>query len=163
MEKVCPDPAAFKHCYNFKFPPSAGIAAPPTVRQFTCNINELRPLSGHFSKEELASLSEKAKSVLHNEQFRKAFQERVYFVDSGQVLPHRVHCLKSGKCFCDCQFHSSNNICHHCLAIAIHLDCHRKVTEACQGHNITRISVETAPKNVGGKAASQKRKLNQEK
>ena len=48
-------------------------------------------------------------------------------MDSGGPLPGRVQCLKSGKCSCDCHFSGPNDICHHCLAVAIHLDCVAKV------------------------------------
>ena len=97
--------------------------------------------------------------MLHNDQFRQGFKDSVYFVDSGGQLPHRVQCFKSGKCTCDCNFFGRNNLCHHCLAIAIHLNCVANIVRAYQGRSLHKISAASAPKNVGGKAPSRKRPL----
>ena len=154
INKVCLDPVAYKRCRNFKITPFSSTASGLSAGQSVCDINNLAPLSALTSQ----SLR-KSQGILHNEQFRKAFQDRVYFVDSGGPLPHRVQCLKSGKCSCDCHFFGRNNICHHCLAVAIHLDCVAKVAEAYKGRNLTKISTATAPRNVGGKAPSRKQRL----
>ena len=80
-------------------------------------------------------------------------------MDSGGQLPHRVQCFKSGKCTCDCNFFGRNNLRHHCLAIAIHLNCVANIVRAYQGRSLHKISAASAPKNVGGKAPSRKRPL----
>ena len=157
--KVCPDPEAYKRCCNFKVTPLSRSSSHPSIRQAACDLSDLSQLSGHFSKEEQSSLLEKAKTVLCNDQFRQGFKDSVYFVDSGGPLPHRVQCFKSGKCTCDCNFFGRNNLCHHCLSIAIHLNCVANVVEAYQGRSLSRISAASAPKNVGGKAPSRKRHL----
>ena len=61
IEKVCPDPGAYKQCCNFKISSYSSTS----VGHPTCDIGDLSPLSGHFSREEQASLLEKAKSVLY--------------------------------------------------------------------------------------------------
>ena len=96
----------------------------------SCDISELAPLNGQFSKEEQASLLEKGKSILHNAKFREGFQEGVFFVDSEGPLPYRVQCLKSGTCSCGCNFFNRNNLCFHCLAVAIRRGCVQKVVQA---------------------------------
>lgn len=47
----------------------------------------------------------------------------------------------------------------HCLAIAIHLNCVANIVKAYEGQKLSKISAATAPKNVGGKAPSQKQPL----
>ena len=157
VEKLCPDPVAHRRCCSFKFSPISrtSTVAPPSQ----CDISDLSALSSQFSMEEQASLLEKAKAILLNETYRKGFQDRVYFVDSGGALPYRVQCCNNGNCSCGCSFFSRNNFCHHCLAIAIHLSCVPKVTEAYKGRSLTKVSTATAPRNVGGKMPSRKRKL----
>ena len=123
VSKICPDPEAYKKCFNFKITPSSSTSARSSARQPACDLSDLSALCKHFSKEEQVSLLEKAKTVLDNDQFHQGFKDSVYFVDSGGSLPHRVQCFKSGKCTCDCNFFVRNNLCHHCLAIAIHLNC----------------------------------------
>ena len=157
--RICPDPEAYKRCCNFKVQPLYSSSARRSSKQSACDLSDLSALSGHFSKEEQASLLEKAKTVLHNDQFRQGFKDSVYFVDSGGQLPHRVQCFKSGKCTCDCNFFGRNNLCHHCLAIAIHLNCVANIVRAYQGRSLHKTSAASAPKNVGGKVPSRKRPL----
>ena len=157
--RICPDPEAYKRCCNFKVQPLYSSSARRSSRQSACDLSDLSALSGHFSKEEQASLLEKAKTVLHNDQFRQGFKDSVYFVDSGGQLPHRVQCFKSGKCTCDCNFFGRNNLCHHCLAIAIHLNCVANIVRAYQGRSLHKTSAASAPKNVGRKVPSRKRPL----
>ena len=140
VSRICPDPEAYKRCCNFKVQPLYSSSARRSSRQSACDLSDLSALSGHFSKEEQASLLEKAKTVLHNDQFRQGFKDSVYFVDSGGQLPHRVQCFKSGKCTCDCNFFGRNNLCHHCLAIAIHLNCVANIVRAYQGRSLQDIS-----------------------
>ena len=125
VDKVCPDPAAYKRCHSFKFRAATytTTSGDNASNQFSCDISELAPwpLDGQFSKEEQASLLEKAKSILHNAKFREGFQEGVFFVDSQGPLPYRVQYLKSGTCSCGCNFFNRNNMCFHCLAVAFHL------------------------------------------
>lgn len=52
-----------------------------------------------------------------------------------------------------------NNLCHHFLAIAIHLHYVPSVVEAHQGRSLSKISAASAPKNVSGKVPSRKRPL----
>ena len=134
-------------------------SAPPSVRQSARDLSDRSALDGNFSKEEQAGLLEKAKTVLSNDQFRQGFKDSVYFVDSGGPLPHRIQCIKSGKCTCDCNFFGRNNLSHHCLAIGIHLNCVANIVKAYGGQNLSTISAATAPKNTGGKAPSRKRSL----
>ena len=134
-------------------------SAPPSVRQSARDLSDRSALDGNFSKEAQAGLLEKAKTVLNNDQFRQGFKDSVYFVDSGGPLPHRIQCIKSGKCTCDCNFFGRNNLSHHCLAIGIHLNCVANIVKAYGGRNLSTISVATAPKNTGGKAPSRKRSL----
>ena len=132
VDKVCPDPAAYKRCHSFKFKASTYTTTSGEIasNQFSCDISELAPLNGQFSKEEQASLLEKGKSILHNAKFREGFQEGVFFVDSEGPLPYRVQCLKSGPCSCGCNFFNRNNLCFHCLAVAIRRECVQKVVQA---------------------------------
>ena len=159
VSKVCPDPGAYKRCFNFKIASLFSSSVQPSVRQSACDLWDLSALGGNFSKEEQVSLLEKAKPVLNNDQFRQGFKDSVYFVDSGGPPPHRVQCFKSGKCTCDCSFFSRNNICHHCLAIGIHLNCKPNIVKAYGGRNRSNISAATDAKNAGGKAPSRKRSL----
>ena len=161
VDKVCPDPAAYKRCHSFKFRAATctTTSGDSASNQFSCDISELAPLDGQFSKEEQASLLEKAKSIPHNAKFREGFQEGVFFVDSEGPLPYRVQCLKSGTCSCGCNFFNRNNMCFHCLAVAIHCGCVQRVIQAYKGRNLNKISTSTAPKNVGAKAPSRKRPL----
>ena len=159
VEKVCPDPAAYKRCRSFKFKTATATSAESSSNQMSCDISDLAQLDGEFSREEQASLLEKAKSILYNAKFREGFQEGVFFVDSEGPLPHRVQCLKSGKCSCGCNFFSRNNLCFHSLAVAIHRDCVQKVVQAYKGRSLNKITTATAPKNVGAKAPSRKRPL----
>lgn len=140
VSRICLDPEAYKRCCNFKVQPLYSSSARRSSRQSACDLSDLSALSGHFSKEEQASLLEKAKTVLHNDQFRQGFKDSVYFVDSGGQLPHWVQCFKSGKCTCDCNFFGQNNLCHHCLAIAIHLNCVANIVRAYQGRSLQDIS-----------------------
>lgn len=57
------------------------------------------------------------------------------------------------------RFFAWNNLFHHFLAIAIHLNCVPNVVEAYQGRSLSKISAASAPKNVSGKALSGKRPL----
>lgn len=159
--KVCPDPAAYKRCRNFKFSASrhTSTTAGASASHSMCDISDLSALNGHFSEEELASLLEKGKAILMNERIRRGFRVNEYLVDSGGALPYRVRCWKSGKCSCSCSSFSRNNLCDHCVAVAIHLDCIPKVTAAYKDRNLSAISTTTAPKNVRGKAPSRKRPL----
>ena len=50
-------------------------------------------------------------------------------------------------------------MCFHCLAVAIHCGCVQRVIQAYKGRNLNKISTSTAPKNVGAKAPSRKRPL----
>lgn len=159
VRKLCPDPEAYKKCCNFKVQPLCSSTPRPSSRKSASDLSDLSALSGHFSREEQSSLLEKAKTVLNNDQFRQGFKDSVYFVDSGGQLPHRVQCFKSGKCTCDCSFFGRNNLCHHCVAIAIHLNCVANFVGAYQGRSLHKISAASAPKNVGGKAPSRKRPL----
>ena len=93
VSRICPDSEAYKRCCNFKVQPLYSSSARCSSRQSACDLSDLSALSGHFSKEEQASLLEKAKTVLHNDQFRQGFKDSVYFVDSGGQLPHRNKCL----------------------------------------------------------------------
>lgn len=159
VSKVCPDPEAYKKCFNFKITSLSISSAQTSTGQSACDLSELLALSGNFSKEEHASLLEKAKTALNNDQFRQGFKDSVYFVDSGGTLPHRVQCFKSGKCTCNCIFFGRNNLCHHCLAIGIHLHCVANIVKAYGGRNLSNISAAIAPKKAGGKAQSRKRSL----
>ena len=87
VSKVCPDPEAYKKCFNFKITSLSISSAQPSARQSACDLSDLSVLGGNFSKEEQASLLEKAKTVLNNDQFRQGFKDSVYFVDSGGPLP----------------------------------------------------------------------------
>lgn len=135
--KVCPDPAAYKRCRSFKFGTVTCIAtsAESSSNLMSCDISNLARLDGEFSKEEQASLLEKAKSILHNAKFREGFLEGVLFVDSGGPLPYRVQCLTSG-----CDFFSRNNLCFHSLAAAIHRGCVQKVVQAYKGRSLDKIA-----------------------
>ena len=157
VEKADPrsmDPPFPPKCWKNRISRTSTVAPPSQ-----CDISDLSALSSQFSREEQASLLEKAKAILLNETYRKGFQDRVYFVDSGGALPYRVQCCNNGNCSCGCSFFSRNNFCHHCLAIAIHLSCVPKVTEAYKGRSLTKVSTATARRNVGGKMPSRKRKL----
>lgn len=79
--KVCPDPAAYKQHRSFKFK-TATCTITSAVSSSNLMSCDLARLDGQFSKEEQASLLEKAKSVLHNAIFREGFQEGNFFVDS---------------------------------------------------------------------------------
>ena len=157
VNKICPDQEACKRSCNFKITSSSNPWA--SARQLDCDLSDLSPLSGYFSKEEQASLLDKAKTVLCDDEFRQGFKASVYFVDSKGPLSHRVQCFNNGKCTCDCTFFVRNNLCHHFLAIAIHLNCVPNVVEAYQGRSLIKISAASAPKNVSGKAPSRKRPL----
>lgn len=71
VSRICPDSEAYKRCCNFKVQPLYSSLARRSSRQSACDLRDLSALSGHFSKEEQASLLEKAKTVLHNDQFRQ--------------------------------------------------------------------------------------------
>ena len=68
VDKVCPDPAAYKrrHSFQFRAATCTTTSGKSASNQFSCDISELAPLDGLFSKDEQASLFEKAKSILHN-------------------------------------------------------------------------------------------------
>ena len=159
--KVCPDPVAYRRCRSFKFGTATctTTSAESSSNQMSCDISDLARLDGQFSKEEQASLIEKAKSILHNAKFREGFQEGVFFVDSEGPLPYRVQCLTSGRCSCSCNFFSRNNLCFHSLAVAIHRGCVQKVVQAYKGRSLNKITTSTAPKNAGRKVPSRKRPL----
>ena len=97
---ICPDQEAYKRCCNFKITSSSNPSA--SARQLDCALSDLSPLSGHFSREAQASLLDKAKTVLYNDQFRQGFKASVYFLDCKGPTPHRVQRFKGGKCTCDC-------------------------------------------------------------
>ena len=123
ISKLCPDPNAYKKCRSFKFTqPSSSSSShtPSTVVPVasSSSIGDLAQLEGQFSREEISSLSEKAKALIHNKGFREGFQTGSFLVDSGASLPCKVQLLKSGKCSCSCSFFSRNSICHHCVAVA---------------------------------------------
>ena len=89
---ICPDQEAYKRCCNFKITSSSNPST--SARQLDCALCDLSPLSGHFSREAQASLLDKAKTVLYNDQFRHGFKASVYFLDCKGPTPHRVQCFK---------------------------------------------------------------------
>ena len=54
---IFPDQEAYKRCCNFKITSAS-------VRKLDCDLSDLSPLSGHFSRGAQASLLDKAKTVL---------------------------------------------------------------------------------------------------
>ena len=73
VQKVYPDPAAYKQCRSFKFTTATTTSAESSSNQMSWDISDLAQLDGKFSKEEQTSLLEKAKSILHNAKFWEGF------------------------------------------------------------------------------------------
>ena len=158
ISKLCPDPHAYKQCKNFKFTPSSSSSSSSTSSTHHPSRSvDLGQLEGQFSSEELSSLSEKAKALIHNKGLREGFQMGSFLVDSGASLPCKVQLLKSGKCSCSCSFFSRNNICHHCVAVAIHTERVEQIVASFPGRSLTRVSTSSAPKSVGTKVPPRKR------
>ena len=63
VSKICPDPEAFKECFNFKITSLSISSAPYSARQSACHLSNLSALGCNFSKEEQAGLLEKAKTA----------------------------------------------------------------------------------------------------
>ena len=78
-------------------------------------------------------------------------------VDSGASLPCKVQLLKSGKWSCSCTFFSRNNLCHHCVAVAIRTERVEQIVTSFSGRSLTRVSTSSAPKSVGTKVPPRKR------
>ena len=85
VNKICPDQEAWKRCCNFKITSSSNPSA--SARQLDRDLSDLSPLSGYISKEEQASLLDKAKTVLYDDEFRQGFKA------SGTLWTVRDHFL----------------------------------------------------------------------
>ena len=158
ISKLCPDPHAYKQCKNFKFTPSSSsFSSSTSSTHHPSSSVDLGQLEGQFSREELSSLSEKAEALIHNKGFQEGFQMGSFLVDSGASLPCKVQLLKSGKCSCSCSFFSKNNICHHCVAVAIHTERVEQIVASFPGRSLTQVSTSSAPKSVGTKVPPRKR------
>ena len=72
---------------------------------------------------------------------------------------NRVQFSKRGKCTGDYNFFGRNNVCHHCLAIGIHLICVAIIVKAYGSQNMSNISAATTPKNARVKVPFRKRSL----
>lgn len=123
---------------------------------------DLGQLEGQFSREELSSLSEKAKALIHNKGLWEGFQMGSFLVDSGASLPCKVQLLKSRKCSCSCSFFSRNNVCHHCVTVAIHTERVEQIVASFPGRSLTQVSTSSAPKSVGSKVPPHKRPQNRQ-
>ena len=162
ISKLCPDPHAYKQCKSFRFTPTSSSSSsntPSTVGSVArpSSVVDLGQLEGPFSREELSSLSEKARALIHNKGVQEGFQMGSFLVDSGASLPCKVQLLKSGKCSCSCTFFSRNNIRHHCVAVAIHTERVEQIIASFPGRSLTRVSTSSAPKSVGTKVPPPKR------
>ena len=162
ISKLCPDPHAYKQCKSFRFTPTSSSSSsntPSTVGSVArpSSVVDLGQLEGQFSREELSSHSEKAMALIHNKGVREGFQMGSFLVDSGACLPCKVQLLKSGRCSCSCTFFSRNNICHHCVAVAIHTERVEQIIASFPGRSLTRVSTSSAPKSVGTKLPPRKR------
>ena len=152
ISKLCPDPHAYKQCKSFRFTPTSSSSSsytPSTVGSVArpSSVVDLGQLEGQFSREELSSLSEKARALIHNNGVREGFQMGSFLV------------LKSGKCSCSCSctFFSRNNICHHCVAVAIHTERVEQIIASFPGRSLTHVSTSSAPRSVGTKVPPRKR------
>ena len=160
--KLCPDQNAYKKCRSFKFTQhssSSSSHTPSTVVPVasSSSIGDLVQLEGQFSREEISSLSEKAKALIYNKGLREGFLTGSFLVESGASLPRSVHILKSGKCSCSCSFFRRNSICHHCVAVAIHTGRVKQIVASFPGRSLTRVSTSSAPNSVGAKVPPRKR------
>ena len=121
----------------------------------------LQPLTRHFS-EEVSGIKTKAEALLQSNKFREGFQDGVYFVDSGESIPYKVTCFKSGKTICGCSYYSRNSICCHSVAIAKHKERMPGLLNNFPGRNLNNVAATSAPKSVGSKKPprpSRKRRL----
>ena len=112
IAKLCPDPNACKKCRSFKFTQHSSSSSSHTPSTMvpvasSSSIGDLAQLEGQFSKEEISSLSEKAKALIHNKGLREGFQTGSFLVDSGCLTSLQSTVFEEWKVFLFLQFFQS--------------------------------------------------------
>ena len=115
-------------------------------------------MNKYFSEQELYGLHAKAKAVLISNTIREGFKPRSFIVDSGRPLPYTVQFANSGKCSCNCVFFNRNNVCHHCIAVAMRAGKLDDLVASFSTRSLNQITTSTAPASVGSKRPPRKRK-----
>lgn len=165
VDMVCPDPSAYKECRAFKFPSKVYTGTSSTDDQSVnepAGIDVIKSLNKYFSEQELYGLHDKAKAVLISNTIREGFKPRSFIVDSGRPLPYTVQFANSGKCSCNCAFFTRNNVCHHCIAVAMRAGKLDNLVASFSTRSLNQITTSTAPASVGSKRPPRKRKRTEE-
>ena len=161
---VGPDPSTYKVCREFKFSSKVYTSISSSDDQSgnkPC-FDVLKPLNKHFSEQGLQGLHDKAKAVLLNNTVREGFKARSFLVDSGRPLPYTVQFAKSGKSSCTCLYFTRNNICHHCITVAMRAGKLENLVASFSTRSISQITTSTAPSSEGSKRPPRKRSRTEE-
>lgn len=156
---------SYEECPAFKYPskPYTGTASTDdqSVNEPT-GFDVLKTLNKYFSEQELDGLYDKAEAVLISNTAREGFKPRSFIVDSRRPLPYTVQFANGGKCSCACVYFTTNNICHHRIAVAMRAGKLDNLVASFSTKSLNQITTSTAPKSVGSKRPARKRKRTEE-